>query len=75
MLGQIIKFVAQDVQFQTCPFHFKLSILAIHTTGLHHELLFNKNKIIEICFGSYVTLDGLVRIALFKFIQFFFQNH
>jgi hypothetical protein len=49
MMGQIIKFVAQDVQFQTCPFHFKFPILPIHTTSLHHELLFLKNELIKMC--------------------------
>jgi hypothetical protein len=30
-----------------------------------------KNNLIKICVGSYVTLNGLVRIALFKFIYIF----
>jgi hypothetical protein len=33
------KFLAKDIHYETCHFHFKLSMLPSHTSGLHHELL------------------------------------
>jgi hypothetical protein len=38
--GEKFKFLAKDVHFETCPSHFKLSMIPSHTCGLHHELLF-----------------------------------
>jgi hypothetical protein len=42
-LGQTFKFIPKDIHSKTCPFHFKLSILASHINNLHHELLLLKN--------------------------------
>jgi len=41
--GQTFKFIAKDIHFKTCLFHFKLSMLASHIYSLHHELLLLKN--------------------------------
>jgi hypothetical protein len=38
-LGQTFKFFAKDIHFETCPFHFKLSMLTFHISSLHHEFL------------------------------------
>jgi hypothetical protein len=38
-LGQTFKFIAKYIHSETCPFHFKLSMLASHINDLHHELL------------------------------------
>jgi len=38
-LRQTFKFLAKDIHSETCPSHFKLSMLTSHINGLHHELL------------------------------------
>jgi len=41
-LGETFKFFAKDIHSETCPFHFKLSMLPSHTNGFHHKLLIKK---------------------------------
>jgi len=36
--SKTFKFLIKDIHFETCPFHFKFSILPSHISGLHHEL-------------------------------------
>jgi len=40
--SETFKFLAKDVHFETCPSHFKLSMIRSHRSGLDHELLFFK---------------------------------
>jgi hypothetical protein len=40
--NKTFKFLVKDIHFETCPFHFKLSMLPFHTSDLHHELLLKK---------------------------------
>ncbi len=56
------KIHTKDFRFETCPFHFKLSILPSHTNG-HHKLLLLKNMLMELCVRNYATLNGLVNAA------------
>jgi hypothetical protein len=37
--SETFKFHTKDIHFETCPSHFKLSILPSHTSGLHELLL------------------------------------
>jgi hypothetical protein len=54
--GEKFKFLAKDVHFETCPSRFKLSMIPSHTCGLHHELLFLKKILVELCVDNYATL-------------------
>jgi hypothetical protein len=40
--SKTFKFLAKDIHYETCTFHFKLSMLLYHTSILHHELLLQK---------------------------------
>jgi hypothetical protein len=58
-----LNFFAKDIHPETCPFHFKLLMLPFHTSGLHHELFFQKYMLVELCVGNYATLNRLVNGA------------
>ncbi len=83
---ETFSFFAQDVHFETCPFHFRLSMIPNQITYLHCELLVKKNMLVELCVWNHATSNGLVNGAngIFKdyiktstsksFIWIYFEN-
>jgi hypothetical protein len=77
-------FLVEDIHFETCPYHFKLSIIPSQTNSLHHELLIIIKMLVELCAKNYATVDGLVNgTRIFKdytkmfsksFIKIYFEN-
>jgi hypothetical protein len=59
-LSETFKFVAQDIQSDTCPIRFQLLYLLNETSRLHHELFLKGHMLVELCIGNYRTLNGLV---------------
>jgi hypothetical protein len=55
--GQTFPFHAKDIHFETCFFHFRLSM--IPNPNLHHELLI-KNILIKLCAGNYITIYDFI---------------
>jgi hypothetical protein len=45
---------------ETCHSHFKLPMIPSQTIGLHHELSFKNDMLVELCVENYVTLYYLV---------------
>jgi hypothetical protein len=58
--SKIFKFLTKYIHFETCPFHFKLSMLPFHINGLHHKLMFKKYMLMELCASNYATLYDFV---------------
>jgi hypothetical protein len=75
--SKTFKFLAKDIHYETCPSHFKLSMLPSHISGLYHELLLKKNMLVKLCVGNYVTLNGLVNDVDGTFQDYMkkIQNH
>ncbi len=67
------KIHTKDFHFETCPSHFKLSILPSHTNG-HHKLLLKKYMLTELCVRNYATLNGLVNGANGSFEEYIKNN-
>jgi hypothetical protein len=84
--GETFAFFAQDVCFETCPSHFRLSMIPSQKTCLHCELLVKINLLVKLCARNYATSDGLINGAngIFKdyietstsksFIWIYFEN-
>jgi hypothetical protein len=58
--SKTFKFLTRYIHFETCPFHFKLSMLPFHLSGLRHKLMFKKYMLVELCASNYTTLYGIV---------------
>jgi hypothetical protein len=52
--------LAQEIQFDTCSFHFQLFSTSNEIGGLHYELLLKNKMLVELCGGNNVTLNGFV---------------
>jgi len=84
--GETFAFSAQDVHFETCLSHFRLSMIPSQIAYLHHELIIKKNMLVKLCARNYATLDSLVNgddgifkdyietLASKSFIWIYFEN-
>jgi hypothetical protein len=45
---QTFTFSTQDIHFDTCPFHFKLSTIPSQMNGFHHKLSLKKKHVSKI---------------------------